>query len=451
MTLKHSFTTLSLAAALVLTATGCGGGGGGGGNVDNGGGTTPAFTQVKDLPSAEKTATIQAALSAYADYALKSYTDAKNDAMSMKSAIDTFVVTPTDENLAAAKTAWLKARESYGVTEIFRLSNGPIDAEVGYAASWDAPEGQLNAWPLDESMIDYTTDANNAQTSPNIIDTTGTFTPNGGTDVNVTDITPEVLAQLNENGGDANVATGYHAVEFLLWGQDQDYASFVADNITHGELTAGQRPLTDYTSDTHAQRRKDYLVAAVQLIIEDLDKMVAAWNTTEDNYRKALLGTHPVAVNNIDQSTALKQIMGGMGIFLKSELANERMAVAALTPSEEDEHSCFSDNTHRDIDLNYIGFKNALAIFAAKLSPAQQQTIASLEASIDAKVKSINDTANSTFHFDYQIVEANGKLQTIVTAKNEMRDLGDEMINVAAEYGVTLSDSDVTDPEETAL
>ncbi|HQR74214.1 MAG TPA: imelysin family protein [Sulfurovum sp.] len=451
MTLKHSLTTLSLAAAIVLGTTGCGGGGGGGSTPNNGNGGTPTFTQVKDLPTAEKTATIQAALSAYADYALKSYTDAKNDAQSMKSAIDAFVANPTDESLATAKTAWLKARESYGITEILRLSNGPIDAEEGYAASFDAPEGQLNAWPLDESMIDYTTDANNAQTTTNIISATDTFTPNGGTDVNVTTIDKDVLAQLNENGGDANVATGYHAVEFLLWGQDQDYASFVADNITNGELTAGERPLTDYTSDSNAQRRKDYLVAAATLIVEDLDKMIAAWNTTDDNYRKALLGTHPVAANNIDQNTALKQIMGGMGVFLKSELANERIAVAAQTPSEEDEHSCFSDNTHRDIDLNYTGFKTVLALFASKLSPAEQQAITTLETSIDANVKSINDTAESTYHFDYQIVEANGKLQTILTTKNEMRDLGDEMIKVAAEYGVSLSEGDVTDPEETPL
>jgi len=447
MTLKHSLTTLSLAATLVLTTTGCGGGGGT--PNDN---TPPAtFTQVKDLPTAERTAVIQAAMSAYADYALKTYADAKNDAVSMKSAIDAFVATPTQATMDAAKTAWLKARESYGITEILRLSNGPIDAEEGYAASFGAPEGQLNAWPLDESIIDYTTDANNAQTSTNIISATGTFTPNGGTDVNVTTITPEVLAQLNENGGDANVATGYHAVEFLLWGQDQDYASFVADNITHGELTAGQRPLTDYTSEGNAQRRKDYLAAAAKLIVEDLDKMIAAWNTTDDNYRKALLGTHPVVANNIDQNTALKQIMGGMGVFIKSEVANERIAVAALTPSEEDEHSCFSDNTHRDIDLNYTGFKSVLALFLSNLSPAEQQAIVSLETSIEANVKSINDTATTTHHFDYQIVEANGKLQPIINARNEMRDLGDEMIKVAAEYGVSLSDGDVTDPDETPL
>ena len=41
------------------------------------------------------------------------------------------------------------------------------------------------------------------------------------------------------------------------------------------------------------------------------------------------------------------------------ELAGERMNIALLTNSQEDEHSCFSDNTHRDIFLNAEGIQNA--------------------------------------------------------------------------------------------
>ena len=156
------------------------------------------------------------------------------------------------------KNAWLTARESYGVTEIHRLSNGPIDAEEGWVAeAYGALEGQLNAWPLDENMIDYTVDENGRRTTGNIIDTAGSFNP-GGEDaqaVDVSSITPEALAALNENGGEANVATGYHAIEFLLWGQDQDYANFSEDSISNGPLTPGQRPLADFTSASGADRR----------------------------------------------------------------------------------------------------------------------------------------------------------------------------------------------------
>ena len=439
MTFKHTLITLSITASLALS--GCGGGGGD---------TTPAatFTQVKDLPAAEKEAKIKAALNAYADYAIAKYTAAKADADALKSAIDAFTANPDATTLQAAKDAWLASRESYGITEILRLSNGPIDAESGFAATFGAPEGQLNAWPLDENMIDYTKDSTGATTSGNIIDSTGSFTPTGtgSTAVDITTITKDVIAGLNENGGDANVATGYHAVEFLLWGQDQDYASFVADNITHGQLVAGERPFTDYTTDINKDRRIAYLKASAALIVDDLQSMIDAWTT--GGYKTALIGE---GSNAIAQNDALKDIFAGMGVFLKSELANERIAVAALTPSEEDEHSCFSDNTHRDIDLNYIGFKNILDIFELDLSSEQKTEITSLETSIDAKVKSIDDTAKSDYHFDYQIVAVNGKLQNIVDTKNEMRDLGDEMITIAAEYGISLSEGDVTDPDETDI
>ncbi len=185
-------------------------------------------------------------LTAYADQAWDGYSQATVDAADLQEAVIRFADTPSTATFQDAKDAWLNARESYGVTEIFRLSNGPIDAEDGWVAEvYGGPEGQINAWPLDENMIDYSIDADGRRTSGNIIDTSGTFNP-GGDDaqpVDVDTITPDAIAALNENGGDANVASGYHAIEFLLWGQDQDYANFSDDSITNGALTAGQRPL----------------------------------------------------------------------------------------------------------------------------------------------------------------------------------------------------------------
>ena len=211
-------------------------------------------------------------LSAYVKIAQTNYTDALNDAKALDLAINKFASNPTQTTLANAKNAWLTSRESYGQTEIFRLSNGPIDAEEGWVAdTYGGLEGQINAWPLDENMIDYTIDADGKKTSGNIIDTVGSFNPGGEASeaINVTTITPDALAQLNENGGDANVSTGYHAVEFILWGQDQDYSNFVKDSITNGPLSAGQRPLSDFTSDKNAERRLAYLKAASSKIVSD--------------------------------------------------------------------------------------------------------------------------------------------------------------------------------------
>ena len=409
-------------------------------------------------------------LDAYANIALANYGDTLKDAKSLKTAIDTFAKDPSEENLENTKKAWLKARESYGQTEAFRLSNGPIDAEDGWIAdAYGALEGQINAWPLDENMIDYTIDAKGEKTSGNIIDTEGSFNPGGeeSTAVDVTNITVDAIASLNENGGDANVASGYHAIEFLLWGQDQDYSNFLKDAITNGALQAGNRPLSDFTSDKNAKRRLAYLQVASEKIINDLELVSSAWEKNVDGtkglYQAALKNQlkGENASKNIDSKEALKQIIAGLGVFIKSELANERIAVAVLTPSEEDEHSCFSDNTHRDIANNYLGFKNILtATYNGKkygkslLDALDKETKTRIEkqmASIEAKIKSINEVANTKEHFDYQIRDESPQSKVIVKLKNELRKLGDEMVNVAAANKIKLSTDDVTDPEETKI
>ena len=409
-------------------------------------------------------------LDAYANIALANYGDTLKDAKSLKTAIDTFAKDPSEENLENTKKAWLKARESYGQTEAFRLSNGPIDAEDGWIAeTYGSLEGQINAWPLDENMIDYTIDAKGEKTSGNIIDTEGSFNPGGeeSTAVDVTNITVDAIASLNENGGDANVASGYHAIEFLLWGQDQDYSNFLKDAITNGALQAGNRPLSDFTSDKNAKRRLAYLQVASEKIINDLELVSSAWEKNVDGTKglyQAALKNQLKGENeskNIDSKEALAQIIAGLGVFIKSELANERIAVAVLTPSEEDEHSCFSDNTHRDITNNYLGFKNILtATYNGKkygkslLDALDKETKTRIEkqmASIEAKIKSINEVANTKEHFDYQIRDESPQSKVIVKLKNELRKLGDEMVNVAAANKIKLSTDDVTDPEETKI
>lgn len=404
-------------------------------------------------------------LVAYANIATANYSKALQDAKLLQVAIERFTKNPTEMTLKNAKNAWLISRESYGETEIFRLANGPIDAEDGWVAEqYGSLEGQINAWPLDENMIDYTTNAKGVVTKGNIIDTKGLFNPGGeeSTSVDVTNISVDAITDLNENGGDANVATGYHAIEFLLWGQDQDYSNFVKDSVTKGPLTAGQRPLSDYTTDKNKDRRKAYLNASAQKVVNDLTVIANAWAKDDStNYRAALLGKNSDVNKNISNKDAKKDIFAGMGVFIKSELANERIAVAVLTPSEEDEHSCFSDNTHRDIQTNYQGFKNILmgtyngqdfgVAPIDALDEKSKNEILSLMAKIETKIESIDTIAKTSRHFDYQIRPNDPQAKVIVKLKNELRKLGDKMVMVASANGINLSIEDVTDAEETKL
>jgi putative iron-regulated protein len=413
-------------------------------------------------------------ISNYTNIATANYQDALKDAKDLETAINNFVKNPTKDTLEKSKLAWINARESYGASEIFRLSNGPIDAEEGWVAkAYGSPEPQLNAWPLDENMIDYTIDENGKKTSGKIIDTKELFNPGGegSSAIDVSKITKKVLTQLNENGGDANVATGYHAIEFLLWGQDQDYSNFVKDSVTKGAMKAGQRPLSDFTTDSHAKRRLSYLKATASKIVSDLSSVANGWDEkTSQDCSKDAKGCYRAAINNkltgkdakknITKEKALKQILSGMGKYIKSEIANERIAVAVLTPSEEDEQSCFSDNTHRDITANYQGFKNVLTgrykdikgkSFLDKVDAKTKKKIITLMDSIEEKIESINKVATTKAHFDYQIQPNNSQAKVIVKLKNQMRKLGDMIVIIAKQNGINLNEDDVTNSNETEI
>ena len=248
------------------------------------------------------------------------YSQSLASATIMDAAIDDFLADPTPASLEAAKRAWLRARDDYGPTEVFRFYGGPIDNEE------NGPEGLLNAWPMDESYVDYV--AGN---------------PTAGI-INMPDEYPEITADLivslNEEGGEENVSTGWHAIEFLLWGQDLN------DN------GPGSRPVEDYTTNDNADRRGQYLAVTSDTLLGHLQDLVDAWAPGGGNYRAEFLA--------MPADDALVNIITGAGALSAGELAGERMNVAYEARSEEDEHSCFSDNTVADIVGNAIGVRMVL-------------------------------------------------------------------------------------------
>ena len=146
---------------------------------------------------------------------------------------------------------------------------------------------------------------------------------------------------MNEAGAEENVSTGFHAIEFLLWGQDRSASG------------PGTRPHTDYVEaeSPGAARRADYLRTAADLLVEHIEEVTVAWAPGQGgNYRSAF--------EAMDPDEALRSMLVGIGVLSKSELAGERMFTAYDNQDQEDEHSCFSDNTHRDIIANARGIAN---------------------------------------------------------------------------------------------
>jgi putative iron-regulated protein len=275
-----------------------------------------------DDTSTDSNVTKKEVVGNYANIAYANYKQAYDDAVVLETAINTFTNAPTQANFDAAKSKWKQSRESYGTTEAFRFANGPIDDENG-------PESLMNAWPLDENYIDY---VEGASTS-GIINNPVLFPL----------IDKAFLEAQNENGGEKNISVGYHAIEFLLWGQDLTAPS---------EKKAGLRPFTDYVvggTAANPLRRAAYLKVCADLLTDHLDYMVNQWKV-DGTYRKTFLA--------LSDDKAIKNIYLGITTLVSAELPVERMDVALGNADQEDEHSCFSDNTHRDIALNLQGVIN---------------------------------------------------------------------------------------------
>ena len=344
----------------------------------------------------------------YANIVLASYQAALTDAETLEAAINTFVANPNQPNFTAARTAWITSRESYGVTEAYRFANGPIDS-----GDTEDLEGWLNSWPLDELFIDYVTGQSNA----GIIN-----------DTSIALTKAELIGKNGENGEEANVSIGYHAIEFLLWGQD---------NPDSSDGLAGQRPYTDFADGGTAMnqdRRRQYLALCGDVLTDHLQEVTDLWKA-DGAYRAIFLA--------LDKDVALKNIIGAIAELAGSELAVERMEVALQAQSQEDEHSCFSDNTHRDIRLNLDGVVNVYkGTFGAISGASIEDLITEKNGTLGASITSLLVTAETTMEevhtpFDQAIVlpAEQPKVQTAVDA---LKDFSDELTAGAVAIGITL-------------
>ncbi|SFM38422.1 imelysin family protein [Marinobacter zhejiangensis] len=351
-----------------------------------------------------------AVITHYADLAQATYQDALTTAQHLRNAVEALIANPSDETLDAARNAWLAARVPYQQSEVFRFGNAVVD-------DW---EGQLNAWPLDEGLIDYVAndayqyELGNDGATVNIVANTEINV--GGQTVDVSTLSPELLADLNEIGGsEANVATGYHAVEFLLWGQDLNGFEAGAGNRSATDFAAG-----DACTNGNCERRAAYLEAASELLVQDLEWMVAQWSpSTTTNYRHEL--------TSMATTEVFQKMLFGMGSLSLGELAGERMKVALEANSYEDEHDCFSDNTHNSHYYNGKGIENvytgtytrvdgtvlsgpSLSALVAETNPVLDAELTQqLQASMAAlgQIKAAAEASDNPTKFDMMIAPAN--------------------------------------------
>ena len=349
----------------------------------------------------------------YAALGHAKYEDALITAKALDAAIDAFLAAPSDETLKAAKDAWIKARVPYQQTEAYRFGNPIVD-------DW---EGKVNAWPLDEGLIDYvdqsygTESDENEQYTLNVI-ANAKFSI-GGQEIDATTITPELLEGTLQEAGEteANVATGYHAIEFLLWGQD----------LNGTGPGAGKRPYTDYDlkncTNGNCDRRAAYLKATSDLLVSDLEFMVQQW-APEGDAAKAV---------TTDPKKGLTAMLTGMGSLSYGELAGERMKLGLLLHDPEEEHDCFSDNTHNSHLNDAIGIQGVytgeyVRADGTKLDgPSLSDLVKEKDAALDkeltdklaatvAAMQTMAKRAETTEAYDQMIGDGNAEGNAVVQA-----------------------------------
>lgn len=348
----------------------------------------------------------------YKELGLAIYSDALTAAKSLQSATQALVDQPTEDSMAAAKEAWKAARVPYQQSEVFRFGNPVVD-------DW---EGRVNAWPLDEGLIDYvdsdygTSSDGNPFYTANVIAnpqlTTGTST------IDASQITPELLKDKLQEvaGNEANVATGYHAIEFLLWGQDLNGTS----------AGSGERKFTDYSTNNctndNCDRRGDYLMAASKLLVSDLEEMVVNWKPG---------GAVVKALDARGPDGTLSSMLTGMGSLSYGELAGERIQLGLMLHDPEEEHDCFSDNTHWSHYYDAQGVQNMFSgsyerLDGSKLEGASLKDLlemqepalakklgAALEKTMTA-MQAMADRAKNTEAYDQMIGAGNTEGNTVV-------------------------------------
>ena len=355
-------------------------------------------------------------LSTYADIAHAGYEDALTTARLLDNKVDALIAKPTDATLKAARDAWLAARVPYQQTEVYRFGNAIVD-------DW---EGKVNAWPLDEGLIDYVDPAYGVASDENEFYAANLIANAAlkvaGREIDASTIDKALLADTLHELGDveANVATGYHAIEFLLWGQD----------LNGTGPGAGNRPATDFDPENctggNCERRIAYLKAATDLLIDDLEEMVGNW---------AEGGAARDALMKGDSRAGLSAILTGLGSLSYGELAGERIRLGLMLHDPEEEHDCFSDNTHNSHFYNIVGMRNVYTgsykridgstvsgpslsdLVGRQASEINAEMLAKLNASFDA-AKAMVVRAETKEAYDQMIgdgnVEGNAVVQRVV-------------------------------------
>ena len=259
----------------------------------------------------------------FANIAFATYSDVYDQTLVLQGEVENFLEFPTEQNYQFCKDAWLIASELYGTSVVFPYTIGGADEEL---------LSRVDGWPIIPSYIDYA----DGDDSLGIINQETSYP-------NIDAATLEAA----HNNSEGKLALGFHAIEFLLWGEDR------SDTATD---KTGNRVYRDYLSEDgkheNQDRRGDYLLVAAQRLTADMETMKNDWDPNQaGNLRNDFL--------NLSGPVAARNVLNGLYEVSNVQLAQFQFAEAIANPDSLLEQSEFSDNTLQDLFANAIAMENA--------------------------------------------------------------------------------------------
>ena len=182
----------------------------------------------------------------------------------------------------------------------------------------------------------------------------------------------------------------------------------------------------DACTGDNCERRRSYLKTATDLLITDLEEMVDNWQADGPG-RAALVVDGP-------PKAGLSSIVVGLGSLSYGELAGERMKLGLMLHDPEEEHDCFSDNTHNSHYYDALGIANvhlgryqrvdgstvqgaSCPIVLLLADPALDAEMRARLDATQAAMQAIKDTADrGEMAYDQMIGEDNPKGNALVQA-----------------------------------
>lgn len=291
------------------------------------------------------------------------YQDIQAKALMMNNAIIAFNTTPTEDNLAAIRTAWKTTRTAWESCEGFLF--GPVE-DYNYDPTMDD-------WPVNA------TDLNALLASSNPL-------------------------QVSDIDQLSTTLKGFHAIEFIIFGVGSTQK---AANIT--------------------DRDKLYLASLGQSLYSTTTQLRNSWDPAQpSNFTLQVVTAGKGSTRYTTRQAVFLALVGSMADIC-NEVANEKMQTPLAAQDSTLDESQFSHNSVTDFKNNITGVLNAYKNqYAGASGHSLSELVASKNASLDNTIQSQINTAIASFNgitttYEKAIYSQQNQIKTVQTAINTLK------------------------------